>query len=1075
VTVSLNVDGVPVEKVLNSLKNSYGISFVIKTEGLDLSKKVSVSAADLPVETVIKQLFAPQDIYVHVSGKVVSIEAADRLPETYLVTGTVTDEQGEGIPGATVMEKGTANGVSTDIDGNFTVTLKGDAVLECACLGYETASLKVTSETGKIRISMKTSSELLDELVVVGYGTMKRSLVTSAIGKVSVDDSNMRNVTSPAELLNGRVAGVNISTGSGNLGSGERMSIRGASSISAGNEPLYVIDGIPITNDKANLTDFGEDMSALAVLNLSDIESIEILKDAASASIYGSRATNGVVVITTKSGGEGRSNVRVNVSTGVSQFPNIGKIRMADSELYLEVFNEGLVNYNRQYGLKPGDRNYKEPVFNPFGNLEDTDWLALVTQLGCFFNADVSFSGGTKKTNWYVGANYNHKEGVIRTNKLEKMNFKVKVNHQFNRWLEIGANASANYMKNNQIPGSNAGTQILGRTLMQRPFDRPYKPDGTYYTGGTDWLTFHNPEAILNEQVSYIENLRYLGSYFLNLKFWRDKIRFRNTLSTDITQYYDYTFYNENHPYGKGTGLIEDRNATTKNILAESILNYNDSFLKGDLSLDVMLGHSFQIINNRNVRLAGQGFPSPSFDVVGVSSEVANWSGGNTTFAMESWFGRVNLAYKGRYIVTASLRTDGSSKFAPSHRWGLFPSVSFGWNVTKEPWMNGSSTDLKLRASYGKTGNQEGIGKYAWQAQMGGGKNYNGKSGIYTTSFGNERLTWEKADQYDIGFDLSLLKDKITFIVDGYLKNTDDLLYNMPVYGTTGNTVIISNIGSMRNVGVEFSFTTDFDLGPVHWASSFNISHNKNKITSLPDADGKPLPIGSNRALQAGEEMGAFYLFKHCGIYQYDAEVPQPQYDQGIRAGDIRWYDADGNGIINDSDRVLTGSSNPDFWGGWNNSFSWKGLQLDIFFTYMYGNDVYSGQEPNMSKLCHKDGLMYEHAVNRWTGPGTTNIWPRAISGDTNNTRNSDFFLHDGSFIRLRTLTLAYNFPRKVVKRISMQSLRLYAQCDNVFLLTRYPGWDPEVSNNMDPRFFGVDNLSVPQPRTFTFGLNVTF
>lgn len=1074
-TVSLNVKDSPVENVLNLLKGSYGISFVIKTKGLDLTKTVSISVQNCPLETVIKQLFYPQDVYVAVSGKVVSIELKDNEPVFWNVEGTVIDETGAGIPGATVMVRGTAKGVSTDINGNFILNLDSDSVIECSCLGYESMSTKVTRKTGRVRFAMKASAEFLDELVVVGYGTMKRSLVTSAISKVSIDDSNMRPVTNPAELLNGRVAGVNISTGSGNLGAGERVSIRGASSISAGNEPLYVIDGIPITNDKANLTDFGEDMSALSVLNLSDIESIEILKDAASASIYGSRATNGVVVITTKSGSEGRSNARVNLSTGVSQFPNVGKIRMADSELYLEVFNEGLANYNRQYGLNPGDKGYKEPVFNPFGNLEDTDWLSLVTQLGWFFNADVSFSGGTKKTNYYIGANYNHKEGVIRTNKLEKMNFKVKVNHQFTAWLEVGANASANYMKNYQIPGSNAGTQILGRSLMQRPFDRPYKPDGTYYTGGTDWLTFHNPEAILNEQVSYIENLRYLGSYFINLKFWQDKISFKNTLSTDITQYYDYTSYNENHPYGKGVGLIEDRNATTKNIVIENVLSYNDAFLNDDLGLNVMLGHSFQTINNHNARLQGQGYPSPSFDVVGVASEITTWSGGNTTYAMESWFGRLNLSYKGRYILTASLRTDGSSKFAPAHRWGLFPSVSFGWNISKEPWMQNSSTDLKFRISYGKTGNQEGIGKYAYQAQMGGGKNYNGKSGIYTTEFGNENLTWEKADQFDIGLDISLLKDKITFIVDGYLKNTNDLLYNMPVYGTTGTTGIISNIGSMRNAGVEFSFNTNFDLGPVHWGSSFNISHNRNKITSLPDADGKPLPIGSNRALQVGKEMGTFYLFRHDGIYQYDAEVPQPQYDQGIRAGDIRWYDADGNGIINDSDRVLVGSSNPDFSGGWNNSFSWKGLQLDIFFTYMYGNDVYSAQESNMAKLCHKDGLMYVHAINRWTGPGTTNIWPRSISGDTNNTRNSDFFLHDGSFIRLRTLTLAYNFPVKVTKKMHMQAFRIYAQCDNVFLLTRYPGWDPEVSNNLDPRFFGVDNLSVPQPRTFTFGINVTF
>lgn len=460
--------------------------------------------------------------------------------------------------------------------------------------------------------------------------------------------------------------------------------------------------------------------------------------------------------------------------------------------------------------------------------------------------------------------------------------------------------------------------------------------------------------------------------------------------------------------------------------------------------------------------------------MIGVASAIDDYSGNLYNYTMESYFGRVNLSYRDRYVFTATMRTDGSSKFAPKYRWGWFPSVSFGWNISNEEFMADSGTDLKFRLSWGKTGNQEGIGTFAYQAQMAGGKNYNEQSGINVTEFGNESLTWEKADQFDIGFDMSFFNDKLTVILDGYLKDTKDLLYSMPIYGTTGTTSIISNIGSMRNVGAELTIGASLDFGQVHWSSQFNISTNRNRITSLT-GDDKPISIGSNRALQVGKEMGVFYLFKHDGIFQYDAEVPKAQYDQGRRAGDIRWLDLDNNGIINDDDRVVMGSSNPDFFGGWSNTFSWKGLSLDIFFTYMYGNDVYSGQEPNMSKLSHRDGLQYDHAVNRWTGPGSTNVWPRALNGDNNNTRNSDFFLHDGSFIRLRTLTLAYQFPSSVVRKMAMKGLRVYGQVDNLFLLTRYPGYDPEVSSNMDPRFFGVDNLNVPQPRTFTFGLNITF
>ena len=1080
--VTLNMHNASVEKILDELKSRYGLSFVMRTDGIDLERKVSVDVRNEPLSSVLERIFSSQGIMVEINNNVIRLSRQENPVSTaapYSVRGRVTDVNGDGVPGASVFEKGTSNGTTTDLDGNWTLEIKekGQVMLECACLGYDSVEKEVSPKMGGgiVNFVLRESSEFIDEVVVVGYGTMKRSLVTSAISKVKIDEDKMRPVTSPAELLNGRIAGVTSSTGSGNLGSGERISIRGASSISAGNEPLYVIDGIPITNSNANLTDMGEDLSSLSVLNLSDIESIEILKDAASAAIYGSRATNGVVVITTKSGKEGASNVNVNFSTGVSQFPNIHKIRMADSDLYIEVFNEGVDNYNRQYGLTPGDADYKEHIYNPFGNLPDTDWMKLITQLGVFYNADVAFSGGNRKSNYYIGANYNHKEGVIKTNKLEKMNFKVKLNHEFTPWLEVGVNTSANYMKNWKIPGANAGTMIVGRAILQRPFDRPYKPDGSYYVGGTDELTFHNPMQILNEETAYLENLRFLGSYYVNLKFWDDRISFKNSLNTDITQFYDYTNYNENHPYGKGVGRIVDRNQTVKNILLESVLNYSDSFLDEDaLSLNVMLGHSFQNVGTHNATLDGSGFPSPSFDVIGVASAIDDYSGNLYNYTMESYFGRVNLSYKDRYVLTATLRTDGSSKFAPEYRWGWFPSVSFGWNISNESFMENSGTDLKFRLSYGKTGNQEGIGTFAYQAQMAGGMNYNEQSGIYVTEFGNDALTWEKADQFDAGFDMSFLDDRLTVIIDGYLKNTRDLLYSMPIHGTTGTTSIISNVGSMRNIGAELTLGTSLDLGPVHWTSQFNISTNRNRITSLP-GDGSPISIGSNRALQVGKEMGVFYLFKHNGIFQYDSEVPAEQYAQGRRAGDIRWLDVDNNGIINDDDRVVMGSSNPDFFGGWSNTFSWRGLSLDIFFTYMYGNDVYSAQEPNMSKLSHRDGLQYDHAVNRWTGPGTTNVWPRALNGDNNNTRNSDFFLHDGSFIRLRTLTLSYRFPTNIARKIYMKGLRIYGQVDNLFLITRYPGYDPEVSSNMDPRFFGVDDLNVPQPRTFTFGLNVTF
>ncbi len=1076
--VTLDMQNAKLEKVLGQITQQTGLVFNYTRPTINPDKRVSVSVKQAELESVLRQLFDADGIVYEIKdGKVYLADRKGGVnPPPALSAarqrdaGRIVDAAGNPVVGASVVIRGSTTGVSSDIDGRFAIEAREGEVLSVSFVGYTPQTITLGAKT-MLTLTLREDTSELEEVVVVGYGTQRRSLVTSAISKVQMNESNMRQVASPTQLLSGRVAGVTTSTGSGNLGSGERMVIRGSSSLSAGNEPLYVIDGIPITNTNANLVDFGEDMSSLATLNISDIESIEVLKDAASAAIYGSRANNGVIVITTKSGKEGKSEVHLNFNTGVTRFANVGKIKMADSGLYVRDFNEGVDNYNRQYGYKPGDSGFKKHIQNPFGTLPDTDWMDLILQTGTFYNGDVSFSGGNVKTRYYVGANYNHQTGVIRTNKMEKMNFKVKISHEFTPWLEVGANVSGNYIKNHQIPGANSGTTIIGRSIQQRPFDRPYKPNGDYYVGGTDELVFHNPMQILDEETAYIENMRYLGNFYATFKY-KDKFAFKSSVNTDITQIYDYTYYNENHPYGKGVGRIVDYNRTIKNILVENFATYNDKF--GDFSLSAMLGHSFQKVTTRSAKLDGSGFPSPSFDVVGVASSLDAYSGSLSNYAMESYFGRATFSYKDRYVLTATLRTDGSSKFARDNRWGWFPSVSLGWNISKENFMKDSDTELKFRVSYGKTGNQEGIGSYAYQALMSGGYNYGNGSGIAVSTFGNRDLTWEKADQFDAGFDITLFKGRVNIMADAYYKKTKDLLYSTPIHSTTGVTSIISNIGSMRNIGAELTINTHFNFGPLSWLSQFNIATNRNKLTELL-GDDKPISIGANRALQVGKEVGAFYLFIMDGIYQYDGEVPAEQYAQGIRAGDVKWRDVDDNNLINDNDRQVIGSSNPYFSGGWNNTFRYKGVSLDVFFTYMYGNDVYAAWKINTSKLGHKNGVLAEEARNRWTGPGSTDLHPRSVSGDTNNTRNSDRWLEDGSFLRLRSLTLSYTFPEKISRRLAMKSLRVYFQGDNLWLATRYSGWDPEVSNNLDPRFMGVDNFSVPQPRMFCFGLNVTF
>ena len=998
------------------------------------------------------------------------------------ITGIVFDTDGKSpLVGATVILKGTATGTISNADGTYTIHVGSDNdVLVFQSLGYDPQEVTVGSRT-TINVTLKESAQKIDEVVVTALGlTRSEKSVGYAVSKVSGDELTKSISSNWVTGLNGKVAGMSMSSAGTGPGGTVRVTLRGDTSLNYGaNEALFVIDGIPMSNgtvasgsgaNYANSNapvDFGNPISDL---NPDDIENVSVLKGPAAAALYGSMGQNGVVLITTKSGREGKATLRLNFQAGISQFPNLRRVKMANSKQYIEAYNEGVDNYNRQYGYQVGDADYQVHIQNPFGTMPDTDWMKIGTQLGRSYNVDVSVSGGNAKTTYYVGGSYNDQTGVIRTNAMRKANLKAKVTQKFAKWLEVGANVSGNYMKNDQIPGSNIGSSILERLIHQRPIDHVYTPGGGYYTGGTPQLTFHNPVQILDEQIAYIENYRILGNFFAKFNFFDDKLQIQANYNADLSFTYDYTYYNENHPYGTGVGRLVEAYRHVPNTTFEVYANYNDKF--GDVDFSAMLGHSYQDVTRKQNYVDVRGFPSPSFNIVNAAAEFYNVTGTLNEYAMESYFGRITAGYKDRYMLTATLRTDGSSKFAPENRWGWFPSVSFGWNLGNEPFMEDSGIDLKFRASYGRTGNQEGISPWAYHAKMSGGKNYGGQSGIAVSDFGNRNLRWEKADQYDVGFDLAFLKGKVNMIFDIYQKNTFDLLYNKPVAAHTGTTSTLSNIGSIRNRGVEFTLNTHFNFGKhFSWLSQFNISHNKNIIKSLTGED----IIGSNRILRAGEEVGSWYVFEQLGIYQYDGEVPDPQYADGIRAGDVKWRDVNNDGQVTDEDRVIQGSSNPKFFGGWNNTFKWKGLRLDVFFTYQYGNKVLAEWMINAARLSHTSNVLASQVENRWTGPGSTNEYPRAIfNRATPNVRNSSRILHDGSFIRLRSLVLGYEFPAAITSKLRMKGLRIYFQRDNLFLISKYPGWDPDVSKDLNPLYYGVDRLTVPQPRMFTFGINIT-
>lgn len=1077
--IDIHVKNVALIKVFEVIESQTAFAFTYRKSTLG-DDRYTFDHDEISVEQVLNQISRKSNlefrqvnnnISVIKSRTASALEASDDTPEDIVITGRILDENGEGMPGATVMIKNTTIGTFTDANGNFTISAPdGSETLVVSFTGYKPQEVPIANNTS-ITIVMEPYVTNLSEVVVIGYGQQDRKEVTTAIASYKPTAEEARPVLGPDQVMQGRMPGVYVGAGAGTPGSAIRVSIRGIGSLSGENEPLYVVDGIPLANHNAAMFNLGEGMNPLAELNPNDIESIEVLKDAAAAAIYGSRATNGVVIITTKSGKQGVSRLDVTANYGVQTLPYRDKLKMADPDLYVDVVNEAIYNYNTQYGYQPGTGDFVEYQTNPYPGLPQTDWLDQVLRAGITQNANLSFSSGTEKTKLYISAGYLDQEGVVKSNRFRKYNAKMNVQHNATSWLEIGTNSTFSFTRNERIPNGDIGSSIMLRSMGQRPYDRPYKPNGEYYTGGTEELVYHNNLQILNEQDNQLDNYRYLGNFFADIKF-TPYLRLKNSLGIDAVYTEDFTYYKEDHPYGAGQGRILDERRVITNGLLENTLHFDKTF--GDLAVNALAGHSFQKVSTSTSFIDGRGFPSPSFDVISVASEIASASTGYGQYALESYYARTNFNWADKYLLSLSIRADGSSKFSPENRWGSFPSASIGWNVSNESFWPMDRTDLKIRGSFGTTGNQDGIGSYASQALMGGGANYNNLSGLSITTFGNPDLTWEAAEQFDAGIDLALLEGKINITADYFVKNTKNLLYSMPIHATSGFSSVTSNIGSMQNHGLEFLVNFSHHIGPVTWTSDFNISFIRNKLTAL--LGDEPLLIGANRTLQVGEEVGSFYMYRMLGIFQSDEEVPEPLYAQGVRAGDVHYEDVDGNGLINVDDRQIVGSSNPDFYGGWSNTFRYKNFDLSAFVTYAQGAEIYATWRITTDRLgSGKQGFRESEALNRWTGPGTSNEVPRAIFGSSYNLQNSSRFLEDASYIRLRSVTLGYSLPKSVLEKLHMARLRVYVQGDNVGLLTRYSGIDPEVSKNYDARYMSDDNMNLPQPRTISFGINAGF
>ena len=1033
-----------------------GLSIAYNEQLTDPSRQVATPSGKTVQET-LDIIFAGSENEALVKGTMILvIKSHGQTPQR--VSGTIRDKVGP-VAGA-VITCG-ANASMTDLDGKFSITAAPGETLVVSMLGYKEASYVVGRTAEGIEIVLADDSEMLEESVVVGYGTMQRRDITSSIATYKPSEEGERDFISPDAMIQGRVAGVNIAAASGTPGGKTRVSIRGVGSITAGNEPLYVVDGVPMSNTSGDTGAYGgESLSALSDINPADIESIQVLKDAASAAIYGSRGTNGVIIITTRKGAKGKPKFSANANYGLSYLQNLDKLRVADADLYLEVQNEAIDNYNKQTGSAIAR------LENPFPGKPQFSWLDMVFRVAQSWQAGMSVSGGGEQSDYYLSASVKQNQGVGIGSLYEKYGVKSNLNTQLTSWLKLGAAINLSYTNANRVPDGSIGTSMLTHGLEHRPWDTPFKGDGSYTIINADLLHYNLLQAI-NEQKVYNKSYRVYGNAYALFDLLPG-LTFKTSFGGDFMSAEDHVYYSKDHMYGNSAGVLTDSRRNFASIIVDNILTYKHAF--GGLNLDAMLGHSFQMDNNSTAMQKGQGFPDKEFDVNSVAAEITDYTTGLSTWALQSFMLRTTLNYRNRYLATVNARLDGSSKFASdfNHRYGFFPSVSLGWNLSEEPFWNWSGTMAKLRASYGATGNQGGIGNYAWRTLINAGYNYNGKNGYAVMQPGNENLQWETAHQYDVGVDLSFFQGALSFTADAFIKNTENLLYDTPISATKGYTQLTSNIGTMQNKGLEFSVGGNLGKGDFHWKGDFNISFVKNRLTSLI-GDNEILKTDDYHALKVGEEIGSFYMIKMLGIYQSDEEVPAYQYEHyGVRAGDVIYDDVNKDGDIKEEDDAqFVGSANPKFTGGLSNSFTWKGFDANIFFTFSYGAKLYE---------YWTGGLRQEsEALSRWTGPGTSNTVPRAIYGYTWNSTmfKNTRFLHDASYIRLKTVQLGYTLPKRLTRRIGIEKLRVYFQGDNVWHYSPFRFLDPEVNTSMTATKMGLDCMWIPQPTSFSIGVNL--
>ncbi|WP_246859427.1 TonB-dependent receptor [Spirosoma sp. KCTC 42546] len=1073
-SITLSVENKEIRVVLSTIEKAAKVTFSYIPQQIQADRKVSINISNQRLSTVLDQLFRNLPITYEVVGKkqillsvrpVVQPTIPTLLPKNTSfepsptadrqLSGTVKSETGEGLPGVSVVVKNTTRGTTTDAEGRYKLTIPNDGpavTLVFSFVGYLNQEIAIGNRT-TIDLQLVPNDKSLDEVVVVGYGTVKKSDLTGSLSQVKAKEINSYPATNVLQALTGRAAGVQVLQNTGAPGAPVSVRIRGTNSIQGSNEPLYVVDGFPLSGTNPT------------VLNNADIETMEILKDASATAIYGSRGANGVVLITTKHGKAGKT--RVDFETSYSSQTLRKKLDLMNAQEYATFYNEQAANDK----LKP---YFTQDQINAFG--QGFDWQNLVFQKAPMKTTALNISGGNEKTQFSLSGSAFNQDGIVKGSDYNRYSLRANINHAVSSKFSVNFGGTLTRLQTGRKDsnGGSRGNSMIAGAISAPPTLTPYNDDGTYRTlaiaypfVATDLI---NPLNFINEQNNQTKaNVALLNASLIFKPIESITIKVSGGVENRDDRTDNYT--TRNFVNSSGSASVGTNQFTS--LLSENTISYNKTFNQKH-TVSAVAGFTYQDFVNTSLAASGVGFLSntpETYDLASASTPGIP-SSGYTKSVLLSYLARVNYAYSSKYLATVSIRRDGSSKYSEGNKWGYFPSAALAWRVSNEEFMKDNSliSDLKVRASWGLTGSQA-INAYATLNQLYSGKTVFGDAlyntyGPSTTLPGN--LKWETTEQKDIGVDFGILNNRILFTADYYIKNTRDLLNNVSLPSSLGYTTTIKNVGEIQNSGLELGIDSRILTGAFKWDVNANISFNRNKVVKLyggQDILGGTISVvvinDVTNILREGRPLGQFWGYVEDG---YDDK------------GKIKYKDTDGDGSITIKDKTYIGNPNPKYIFGFNSNMSYKNFDLTLFLQGVQGNNIFNASAMG-STIDYGFGLNMPREVylNHWSTTNPNAKYP--IISNSVNARVSDRYIEDGSFVRLKNIQLAYNFPLQNWGVKWVRTIQLYASGQNLLTLTNYSWWDPEVNSKGDANSTtqGVDSYSYPVAKTITAGLRVGF